>query len=297
MKRFDQAHDLRDAVIKKDQIVYNTDENHKDIETSGPRVICVSSGKGGVGKSNFTINTALALQSMGKRVLVIDADIGLANVEILLGIMPQYSLLDVVKHDLNIEKVITKGPNNLGIISGGSCLQTITDLSAFEINKLIKGIATLKDFSDYIFIDTGAGISSSVTSFIAASDELILVTTPEPPAIADAYALIKLLSQDAGKKKISVVINRSMDEKEGKTVFSNLNFVAKRFLDMELNYLGYVFDDENVSKSVRSQKPFYINCPKTKAKTNIDNITAKLLNMKMEEKGFKNFINKLKKIF
>lgn len=282
----DQAHNLRDAVMKKG----NLDRN--------PRVICVSSGKGGVGKSNFTLNLALAIQKRGKNVVVIDADIGLANIEILLGIMPENSLLDVIRSDLNIEDIITPLPGNVGVISGGSGLNEVTELSADDLNKLFDEILRLRNVADYILIDTGAGISKSVTSFIEATNELIVITTPEPPAIADAYALIKTLSPKKDDRKFGVVVNKVWNVGEGEAVFAKISMTAKKFLDKELEYLGCIHLDDNVSKAVRNQKPFYIAYPKTKAAMNLNVITAKIMQVEIEKsRGFGSFMERLKGVF
>lgn len=290
----DQAHGLRDAVIKKETLI---SQEQQDSSSAGPRVICISSGKGGVGKSNFTLNLALAIRKKGKRVIVIDADLGLANIEILLGILPKYSLLDVVEGNRSIEEVITEGPEGIGIISGASGIQMMSELSEPQLKRLLAVFLRLRDLADYVLIDTGAGISKSVISFVEASHELIVITTPEPPAIADAYALVKVLLEKQKDKKISLVINRVLDEKEAAGVFSKLSSVAERFLDKKLNYLGYLCSDENVSKAVRSQKPFYLAYPKTRATGNVDLIAMSLLQMKMEERGFHQFMNKLKGFF
>lgn len=292
----DQARALRDAVIKKESI-RPYEGRQTLLDSDGPRVICVSSGKGGVGKSNFTLNTALAIKKKGKRVIVIDADLGLANIEILIGLLPKYSLLDVVEKNRSIEEVIAEGPEGIGIISGASGIQMMSELSGEQLNRLLQLFVQLKERADYLLIDTGAGISKSVISFVEAAHELIVITTPEPPAIADAYALVKVLLEKQKDKKISLVINRVSDEKEAAGVFGKLNSVSERFLNKKLDYLGYVCSDENVSKAVRSQKPFYLAYPKTRAAANIDTISMSLLEMKTEEKGFHQFMSKLKGFF
>ncbi len=292
MQNFDQAQRLREAVVFKK----NTE--HKDnIDSSNTRVICISSGKGGVGKSNFTINLAIALQSQGKKVIVIDADLGLANVEILLGIMPKYTLLDVISKNKNIRDVITRGPMEIGIISGGSGIQSMAELSFYDMNKLLNEINDLKNMADYILIDTGAGISKSVTAFIEASEELIVITTCEPPAIADAYALIKIISSIDKNKKISLVPNRAEDLKEAENVYLKLSSVSKKFLDANIEYLGEILDDDNVAKSVKRQIPFFMNNPKSKASQGIQNISERLLDRPVSQKGFNSFMKKLKGLF
>ena len=292
MQNFDQAQRLREAVVFKK----NIDRQNKP-NNSSTRVICISSGKGGVGKSNFTINLAIALQSQGKKVIVIDADLGLANVEILLGIMPKFTLLDVISKNTSIKDVITRGPMEIGIISGGSGIQSMAELSLYDMNKLLNEINALKDMADFILIDTGAGISKSVTAFIEASEELIVITTCEPPAIADAYALIKIMSGIDKQKKISLVANRAEDTKEAENVFMKLSSVSKKFLDMNIAYLGAILDDDNVTKSVKKQVPFYMNNPKSKASQGIQNISERLLDMPVSQKGFNSFMKKLKGLF
>ena len=292
MQRFDQAHRLREAIIKKEKI-----EPERVIAIDGPQVICVSSGKGGVGKSNFTINLAIALQSSGKRVIVIDADLGLANVEILLGLMPKYSLLDIIKQDIDIKEIIAQGPLGIGIISGGSGIQEMTDLSLYDMNLMLNGINKLKEMADYILIDTGAGISKSVTSFIEASKELIVVTTCEPTSIADAYALIKIISLNEKDKKINIVVNRAENITEAKNVFLKLEMVSKKFLDLNLNFLGSILDDPAVPKAVKSQKPFITDYPKSNAAICIRNISSKITDTPVEDTGFTGFMSKLKGIF
>lgn len=292
MQNFDQAQRLREAVVFKKNIDRQDKPNN-----SSTRVICISSGKGGVGKSNFTINLAIALQSQGKKVIVIDADLGLANVEILLGIMPKFTLLDVISKNTSIKDVITRGPMEIGIISGGSGIQSMAELSLYDMNKLLNEINALKDMADFILIDTGSGISKSVTAFIEASEELIVITTCEPPAIADAYALIKIMSGIDKQKKISLVANRAEDTKEAENVYMKLSSVSKKFLDMNIDYLGEILDDDNVTKSVKKQVPFYMNNPKSKASQGIQNISERLLDMPVSQKGFNSFMKKLKGLF
>ena len=292
MQNFDQAQRLREAVVFKKNIDRQDKPNN-----SSTRVICISSGKGGVGKSNFTINLAIALQSQGKKVIVIDADLGLANVEILLGIMPKFTLLDVISKNTSIKDVITRGPMEIGIISGGSGIQSMAELSLYDMNKLLNEINALKDMADFILIDTGAGISKSVTAFIEASEELIVITTCEPPAIADAYALIKIMSGIDKQKKISLVANRAEDTKEAENVYMKLSSVSKKFLDMNIEFLGEILDDDSVTKSVKKQVPFYMNNPKSKASQGIQNISERLLDMPVSQKGFNSFMKKLKGLF
>lgn len=301
MQRFDQAQRLREAVIKKQHI--NDDNPEEDInslshfEKKSTRVICVSSGKGGVGKSNFTVNLALALQSQNKKAVIIDADLGLANVEILLNIMPKHTLLDIIEQNKSLADIIEHGPLGIGVISGGSGIKAMSELSLYNMNRMLTGIQTLSEIADYILIDTGAGISDSVTSFIEASNELIVITTCEPPAIADAYALIKVIAGKDRYKKISLVVNRAQDLNESQSVYLKIRTVAKKFLNLDINYLGEIIEDDYVSRSVKQQIPFYIKYPKSKAAICIRNISYKIMQMPDQDRVFPTFINRLKGIF
>ncbi|SHG93062.1 MinD/ParA family protein [Tepidibacter thalassicus] len=290
----DQASKLRSAILKKNSYNYINNKSNNENE---PRVICISSGKGGVGKSNFTLNLALALKKKGSRVLIIDADLGLANIEILLGISPKLGLVDLVKDNVNIEDIIIEGPLGIKIISGGAGISDIVDLPLYKLNKILNNIAYLKNYADFMLIDTGAGISKSVISFISASEEIIVVSTPEPTAIADAYALIKVISKESTSKIISLVVNKADTKKEAENTFNKLSLVSKKFLYKNIEYLGYISNDKNVQTCVKRQIPFYIGAPNSLASQNIDNICNKLLGKKENNKLFSSFVKKLSGLF
>lgn len=291
----DQASKLRSAVIKKSDF----EKSFNDSE-SLTRVICVTSGKGGVGKTNFTLNLALALRENDKKVVIIDADLGLANIEILLGIKPKYGLLDLIKEEVDIEDIVSNGPSGIKIISGGSGIAQLANVSLSGINKILNGIYELKDKADYILIDTGAGISDSIFTFIKASQEIIVVTNPEPTSIADAYAMIKRISMESKDKDINLIVNRAESSEEASGTFKRLKLVGEKFLNLQINYLGYILNDRSVQLSVKSQQPFFIKYPKTVATKNIIDITNKVLNYNetiIEEPKFEGFMKKLSNIF
>lgn len=223
------------------------------------RVITVTSGKGGVGKSNISVNLAIALSKLGNRVIILDADFGLANVEVMLGIRPQYNLADMMFRGKNLSDIITMGPENIGFISGGSGIQELTNLTRDQIVYLIQKLVELDERADIIIVDTGAGISDSVLEFVAASTEVLLVTTPEPTSITDAYALLKTLNRKMDisleDTVIKMISNRIESEEEGKELYEKLNLVANKFLNLKLEYLGAIPQDTNVSKAVIRQKP------------------------------------------
>lgn len=223
------------------------------------RVITVTSGKGGVGKSNISVNLAIALSKLGNRVIILDADFGLANVEVMLGIRPQYNLADMMFRGKNLSDIITEGPENIGFISGGSGIQELTNLTRDQIVYLIQKLVELDERADIIIVDTGAGISDSVLEFVAASTEVLLVTTPEPTSITDAYALLKTLNRKMDisleDTVIKMISNRIESDEEGKELYEKLSLVANKFLNLKLEYMGSIPQDSNVSKAVIRQKP------------------------------------------
>ncbi|NLD51072.1 MAG: MinD/ParA family protein [Clostridiaceae bacterium] len=262
------------------------------------KVITITSGKGGVGKTNITINLAIALSEMGVRVTILDADFGLANIDVLLGIIPKYTLVDVIKNDKSILEVLSDGPKNVKFISGGSGVDELVKLDKCQLEKFIGNISLLDKLSDIILIDTGAGLSDNVMSFIMAADEIILVTTPEPTAITDAYALIKMLSNRDKGKTIKVIVNRAESINEASDILNKLSIVTEKFLTVKLNPLGFILQDEMVIKAVKMQQPFSISFPKSQATKHIKEISRKLMDVKsdradIENTGIRNFVNRL----
>lgn len=266
----DQAEKLR-HLIRQQQI-------------NGPkhtsRVITVTSGKGGVGKSSVSVNLAIALSRLGKRVIILDADFGLANVEIMLGIRPAYNLADLMFKGKKLSDIITEGPENIGFISGGSGIQELTNLTKDQINYLVNKLAELDEIADIIIVDTGAGITDTVLEFVAASTEVLLVTTPEPTSITDAYALLKTLNKKSnfsGKDTvIRMIANRVTPEENARDIFEKLSVVSSKFLELKLEYLGYIPMDPSVSKAVIKQHPVIIAYPNSHFAKNINSFAQKL---------------------
>lgn len=265
----DQAENLRNIIKKQNQ------------QPNNARVITVTSGKGGVGKTSISTNLALQLGRKGKRVIILDADFGLANIEIMLGIRPQYSLADLLLRGKNIDEIITRGPENIGFISGGSGIQELVNLTKEQIDYLAQKLSELDRLADIIIIDTGAGISDSVLEFLILSSEIVLVVTPEPTSITDAYALLKTLNRRADfaaeETVIKMVANRVKSGEEGKELFHKLSIVVEKFLNVPLTYLGAVQQDDNVSRAVIQQKPFsmlYPNSPSSKGVFELASVLA-----------------------
>lgn len=240
------------------------------------RVITITSGKGGVGKSNLAINLAISLSRQGKKVIVLDADFGLANIEIMLGIRPQYNLSDLMFRGKSLSEIITEGPENVGFISGGSGIREMTNLTKEQLINLSAKITELDRQADVVIIDTGAGISENVMEFVISSAEVLLIATPEPTSITDAYALLKTLDHQPEFTRehchIKLIANKVSNEKSGKELFEKLSVVADKFLNISLEYMGAVPSDINMSKAVMKQQPLSIAYPDSQAARAIDDI-------------------------
>jgi flagellar biosynthesis protein FlhG len=220
----------------------------------GIRVISVTSGKGGVGKSNVVSNLAIALSSLGKKVLVIDGDLGLGNLDVLLGLSPAFNLNHVFSGEKSIMDILIDGPQGIKIIPAGSGIQEFTSLGQHEKLKLLDELDMLEEQFDIMIVDTEAGISENVTYFTAAAQEIIVVVTPEPTSITDVYALIKLLATRYSEYHFKVLVNMAKDSEDALEVFRKLANVAGRFLDISLDYLGCVVKDEKVVEAVKRQR-------------------------------------------
>lgn len=229
------------------------------------RVLCVTSGKGGVGKTNVTVNLAYALTLLDKKVLILDADLSLANVDVLLGIYPKYHLGHVLRGEKSISEVVMEGPGGMLIIPASSGVQELTQLTDQQKIHLLSDIELLSETVDILLIDTASGISSNVLYFAMASEEIVMVCSPEPTSITDVYALMKLLCIRQATKRVMLLVNgaRSLEEAEG--VFQNLTWVADRFLDISIEYLGFIPDDANLPKAVRQQKAVVQRYPNSTA--------------------------------
>ena len=269
----DQAEELRNVIKKQNQ------------RTKKPaRIITVTSGKGGVGKSNIAVNLAVQFQRMGLKTIIFDADIGLANVEVMFGTIPQYSLNEGV-----------------GFISGGSGIMGLSNLTLDQISYLVKSVEKLSVIADIVIVDTGAGISDSVMEFVASSPEILLVTTPEPSSLTDAYSLLKMLYRnpkyDKNESVIHVLTNRVASFGEGKMVFDKLESVVKQFLDGSVHYIGIIPQDAMLEKAVRIQKPVSIVSPNARSSKRFEELAQYLVSGgkqdSSEQNAFRQFLTKL----
>lgn len=224
---------------------------------SDARVIVVASGKGGVGKSNITVNLALALAKRQQRTLLFDADLGMANVDVILGVHPRHSLADVIEGTKTLEEILLPINEYLEIVPGGSGIHELADLDQAGLESFVKNLRELEHRADYILVDTGAGISKAVLNFVLAANEVLVVTTPEPTAITDAYGLIKAIDQHNPLARVKLLINMVESEQEARAVAQKLIMIVDRFLDIDVSYLTYMEKDPQISRSVLQQQPFY----------------------------------------
>lgn len=297
----DQAENLRQLVrqVNTGKTKDNGEEdlNRKQINNQS-KVITIASGKGGVGKSNLVVNLAFALSSMGAKILIFDADIGMSNDHVLMDIRVKYNVFDLINKDLDIDKVKVKGPMGVDLISSGSALDKIYSMTENERNIFLEKLSQLENY-DFILIDTGAGINKDILSFISSCDELIVVTTPEPTSITDAYSLVKTVNYFKIKSKINIVVNKSLYKEEGISTFNRFKLVANKYLDLDLEFLGYILDDRKLTESVREQKPVFLRYPNSSASKNIKDIGKKLYSFEDNDKnhGLQRFFKNMFSLF
>ena len=266
----DQAQNLRNIIKLQNQT-----------EARQARVITVTSGKGGVGKSSLAINLAIQFRKQGKSVIIFDADFGLANIEVMFGAIPKYNLSDMIFRGKSIKDIIINGPMDIGFISGGSGINGLGNLNFDQVNFLVYKLKELESLVDIIIIDTGAGISESVLGFVASSSEVLLVTTPEPTSITDSYALLKSLNAKSGfekeSTKIHIIANKVSNYEDGKNLYNKLDVVVSKFLNIKLSFLGIVPNDNNIVKAVMKQKPISLISPNSLVSKAFENLAIGLL--------------------
>ena len=266
--------------------------------SSAPRIIAVSSGKGGVGKTNLVVNLAIALAQQDKRVVILDADLGMANIDVLLGIVPKYNLYDVILGTKELSEILVTGPYNIKVIPGGSGIQELANLDYYQRERLLNNIRSMDNAADFIIIDTGAGIAKNVLGFATAADEVVVVMTPEPTSLTDAYGLIKAMSLYKVHSEAYLVVNRVANDYEAQQSMDRMVKVVNRFLQMKIKPLGYIYDDKVVNKSVMKQKPFVLEYPESSAAKSIKQIALNLIKGSYcPPKGTVGFVQRLIRLF
>jgi len=247
-----------------------------DLPAHRARVIAVASGKGGVGKTNIALNLGIALVRLGRKVILIDVDIGLANADVLLGVQPRFHLGNVLAGEVAVADALIPCPGGLLLLPGSSS-NSFSDLSEEERRFLTARFRQLDTYGDILIVDTGAGISRNVIEFCRAADEVLVITTPEPTAVTDGYALIKAIAREKGHGKVRLVVNVASDRLEAGRVSERGRMGSRRFLSIEVDNLGYVLHDDRVRSAVRRRKPFILETPRSPASVCVRAIAERLL--------------------
>ena len=258
------------------------------------RIIAITSGKGGVGKSNFAVNMAIAYAQLGKKVILIDGDLGMANVNVLLNIVPQYNLMHVINKKKSMKEIIMDTEFGIKFIAGANGFSKIANLSVEELEYFAKQFSSLGN-ADLIIIDTGAGIANNVLQFVAAADEVYVLTTPEPTAITDAYGIIKIITTEIVDRTVNLklVVNRVHSVEEGKRISERIINIVGQFLNYKVEYLGCVYEDPIVQASVIRQKPFMVVNPTSKPAVCLKHIVGKIEKTEPEySEGVASFLKK-----
>ncbi|NMA99981.1 MAG: MinD/ParA family protein [Firmicutes bacterium] len=250
----------------------------KLVKQRGPtaRIVAVTSGKGGVGKTNIAVNLALALRQLDHRVCLIDVDLGLANADIILGIAPVHNLGNVIRGETTLTDVLVDGPLGLKIISGGSGVTDLANLQGWRLDLFIKSFEELSREFDYIILDTGAGIQRNVLSFVLAANEILVVATPEPTSLTDAYGLLKVIHKESPESKVRLVVNMAKNPTEATMVAEKLNSVLREYVKWEVDYIGYILQESYVVKAIAEQQPVLLAYPSSMMSRSIKRIASTL---------------------
>lgn len=267
----DQAQELRDLVDQSG--------NRR------ARIVAITSGKGGVGKSNIAVNLAIRLTKMGRKVVLLDADLGTANADVLCNISPGGDLAHVVAGRRTLTEAMVEAPGGFRLIPGASGLARMAAMGEYERSRLVQQLSELEEDYDLILVDTGAGVSPNVLSFALGADQLLVVTTPEPTSVADAYAVIKIVARQRADADVRILVNMVVDADEGRSVFKRIDAVCRRFLGLSTRYAGHVSTDPRVPMAVRRRRPFILESPNCDASTCIGQLAHRMDRYAIEPRG------------
>ncbi len=276
----DQATSLREMKKGASAPVKTEGKPRKDV-----RVIAITSGKGGVGKTNIAANLGYALATMKKKTMVLDADMGLANLDLILGLTPKYNLCHVLYGEKTLKETMVEGPGGMMVLPASSGIEELAEMSAAQKAYLLDEMSTLDDVMDFVLIDTGAGIAGNVMYFNAAAREIIVIVTPEPTSMTDAYALMKILYQRHARKRFRLIVNMVQNEMEAKAVYQRLSMAMGHFLNLGVEYLGFIPRDDKLADAVRIQKPLVAAWPSSPASRSIREIARRLCNEETDHEG------------
>ena len=254
-------------------------------EKTGARSFVFTSGKGGVGKTNLAANIAIAIARMGRRVAIFDADLGLANLDVLFRVKPKYTLRHLIHGRKTIKDIIIEGPEGVSLIPGGTGVRELANLTPDERARCVESFKGLDDRYDTLIVDTSAGISPNVLSFLFGADEIVIVTTPEPTALTDAYAVAKIVSMERAEPRIRLLVNMASSQEDASVTAQKIQIVAANFLNLKIDYLGSVPLDDEVPASVRAQVPLMIRRPDSPAARAMCLLARKLCNGAMTKSG------------
>jgi len=289
----DQADELRELMGDNANSFPKTDNTGTEHKT---RIIAITSGKGGVGKTNMAVNMAIAYAQLGKKVILIDGDLGMANVNVLMGRVTNRSLIDLLEDEVELEDVVEEGLQGVKYISGVAGIEAALNVNRSEQRKIHRKLGRVSELADIIIIDTGAGLSRYVIEFILAAHEVLLVTTPEPTSLADAYTVVKAYSKYSKNRSIKLIVNRIRDEEESFEVVERLNQTTQKFLKLSVECLGYIYEDRAVRAAVKNQEPFILSKPNSPASLCVKELAKSLLtgeDMESVSKGWRAIIDRL----
>jgi len=254
-------------------------------EKKGAEIIAITSGKGGVGKSSLSVNMALMLQQIRKKVLIIDADIHLGNVDLLMGVRSQHTLADVLEEGIELKDIIIPGPGNIDILPASSASGKLLEMEDVFLKKLASAFRSIENNYDYIIVDTGAGVANSVLSFLLGADKIVIVITSDPASIADAYAVIKIIKKNDLEIPILLIPNIMQSHEAGESLFKRMNLMVRRFLKSDIHYVGAILKDELIARSVKMQKPFVIHNPNAPATSILRVLAKRIIQVEKKKRG------------